>query len=121
MIDVTLGEVSYRVEVRGSGHEWKAAAIRRDSGDRFGPEIVAPTDREAIDRMVRWLRWQHQHSEALASLQQAEHAYHRGVVAGSAFAPTTDDASVGEMPRRSLEAVEAARRHLDGVRARRPL
>jgi hypothetical protein len=121
VIDVTLGETSYRVEATGQGSQWSATATRQDIGERFGPEIAAASQREAVDRMVRWLSWQHEHSEALASLQQAERAYHRGVVAGSTSAVIADDPAVGDMRRDSLEAVEAARRHLDAVRARRPL
>jgi len=94
-------------------------ARREDTGDPFGIECAGGTEREAVARMTRWLEWQQEHTAALASLQQAEQAYHR-TIAGSAFASTTEGPSPIEMQKESLEAVEAARLRLDDVRARKP-
>jgi hypothetical protein len=69
-----------------------------------------------------WLEWQREHQEALAALQEAQHAYHRTVASG-AFAGAADGPAVAEnaeMQQGSLEALEAARRRLDEVRARKP-
>jgi len=69
-----------------------------------------------------WLEWQREHQEALAALQEAQHAYHR-TVANSAFAGVADGPTVAEnaeMQQGSLEALEAARVRLDEVRSRRP-
>jgi hypothetical protein len=69
-----------------------------------------------------WLEWQREHQEALAALQDAQHAYHRMVATG-AFAGAADGPTVAEhaeMQRGSLEALEAARQRLDDVRARKP-
>jgi hypothetical protein len=69
-----------------------------------------------------WQQWQREHQEALAALQEAQHAYHR-TVAGGAFAGVADGPTVAEnaeMQQGSLEALEAARLRLDEVRARKP-
>jgi len=66
----------------------------------------------------RWLDWQREHAEALSALQETQRAYHR-TMAGCAFAPI-DNVSPGEIQKEALEALEAARLHLDEVRARRP-
>ena len=67
----------------------------------------------------RWLEWQREHAAALESLQQAQRAYHR-VIAGSAFASSTEGPSAIELQKESLEAVEAARLRLDDIRGRKP-
>jgi hypothetical protein len=98
---------------------WMARAVREDTGDPFGIEFAAATEREAIERLTQWLEWQHDHASALDQLQQAERAYHR-TIAGSAFANPTEGPTAVELQRDSLAAVEAARIRLDEVRARKP-
>lgn len=71
------------------------------------------------DTRAAWMDWQREHAEALAALQQAQRAYHR-TIAGSAFASPTEGLSPVEIQKESLDALEAARRHLDEVRARQP-
>jgi hypothetical protein len=69
-----------------------------------------------------WIEWHCEHEEALAALQDSQHAYHR-TVANGAFAGAADGPSVAEnaeMQRGSLEALEAARKRLDEIRARKP-
>jgi hypothetical protein len=73
----------------------------------------AQGDREA------WLAWQRAHAQALAALQEAQHAYHR-TVAGSAFTSPVEGPSPIELQKESLAVLEAARRTLDEVRARQP-
>ncbi|MCC7416602.1 MAG: hypothetical protein IT176_05615 [Acidobacteria bacterium] len=99
--------------------QWLAHAERGDTGDRFGPEFSGATEREAVDRLTRWLEWQAEHISALEALQAAERAYHR-TIAGSAFASPTEGPSAAEMQKDSLNALEAARVRLDEVRARKP-
>jgi len=99
--------------------QWVARAVRTGSGDPFGIECAAATEREARARLTEWLTWQREHAEALEALQQAERAYHR-TIAGSAFARATEGPSALEMQKESLEAVEAARIRLDEIRARKP-
>jgi len=56
------------------------------------------------------------------ALQEAQHVYHR-TVAKSAFAGVAEGPTVAEnaeMQQGSLEVLQAARLHLDEVRARRP-
>ena len=98
---------------------WIARAVREDTGDPFGIEFAAATEREAIERLTQWLEWQRDHAAALDQLQQAERAYHR-TIAGSAFANPTEGPTTVELQRDSLAAVEAARVRLDEVRARKP-
>lgn len=71
------------------------------------------------DARTAWLDWQREHASALAALQEAQRAYHR-TIAGSAFASPTEGPSPVEIQKESLAALEAARRHLDEVRARQP-
>ena len=71
------------------------------------------------EKSAPWLEWQGEHTAALEALQQAQRAYHR-TIAGSAFASPTEGPSAIELQKESLEAVEAARIRLDGVRARKP-
>jgi hypothetical protein len=69
-----------------------------------------------------WIEWQREHEEALAALQDAQHAYHRTVAQG-AFGGAMDGPSIAEnaeMRQASLEALEAARVRLDEIRARKP-
>jgi hypothetical protein len=99
--------------------QWIAHAVREDNGDRFGIECAGASEQDAIDRLTEWLEWQHEHATALDTLQRAERDYHR-TIAGSAFASPTEGPSALELQKESLEAVEAARVRLDGIRARQP-
>jgi hypothetical protein len=119
MSDITIGANRFRIVTKRRDAEWVAHAERVQNGDRFGIECAAATEDEAACRLTRWLEWQHEHTEALEALQQAERAYHR-TIAGSAFASPTEGPGPIEMQKESLDAVEAARVHLDEVRARRP-
>ncbi len=67
----------------------------------------------------RWLAWQREHAAALEALQQAQRAYHR-TIAGSAFAGPTHGPGAIDAQKESLDAVDAARVRLDGIRHRRP-
>lgn len=98
---------------------WVAHAERAGSGDRFGVECGGATEREATDRLNRWLEWQRAHTAALEALQAAERAYHR-TIAGSAFASPTKGPSPIGLQKESLDSVEAARIRLDEIRASRP-
>jgi hypothetical protein len=119
MTETLVGERRYRIVAARRDADWIAYAEQADTGDRFGIECAAPTEDAAVERVMRWLEWQHEHAAALEALQQAERAYHR-TVAGSAFASPTEGPSAIELQKESLEAVEAARLRLDEVRARRP-
>jgi hypothetical protein len=119
MRHVTVGANGFRIETVERDRQWIARALRDETGDPFGIECAGATEVDAADRLVRWLEWQHEHTEALAALQQAERAYHR-TVAGSAFASPMEGPSPLELQKESLEAVEAARIRLDEVRARKP-
>lgn len=118
-MEITVDDVRYRLRAERRENEWAAYAERLDTGDRFGVGIVDVTADQAIDRLARWLRWQHEHAQALTALQEAEHAYHRAI-AGSAFLSTLEDPTPTEVQKESLEALTAARLYLDEVRARRP-
>jgi len=98
---------------------WAAHAVREDTGDPFGIECAGSTEREAVDRLARWLERQQDRAAALDALQQAERAYHR-TIAGSAFANAMGGPTDVEPQPDSLAAVEAARGRLDEVRARKP-
>jgi hypothetical protein len=119
MKEVTIGGHTYRIVAAEREGPWVAYAERTDNGDRFGIDCAGATEAEAVDRLVRWLDWQHEHSAALAALQQAEHGYHRAI-AGSAFANPTEGPTAIELQKEALDAVEAARMRLDEVRARKP-
>jgi hypothetical protein len=66
-----------------------------------------------------WVEWQREHTAALAALQEAQRAYHRSVGEG-AFAGSAQEMSAAEMRKDALDALDAARVRLDGVRARKP-
>jgi hypothetical protein len=110
--------VKYTIKTVERDGQWVAYAVR-DSGDRFGIECGGVTEREAVERLQRWLDWQAEHTAALEALQAAERDYHR-TIAGSAFANPSEGPSPTEMQKESLEVVEAARVRLDDVRARKP-
>ena len=109
----------YRIRTLSRETTWVAWAERVDDGGRFGIECAASTEAAAIARLTRWLDWQHEHSVALAALQEAERDYHR-TIADSAFTAPAEGPSPVEMQKDGLKAVEAARLRLDDVRARRP-
>src|SRR4029077_2360495 len=112
-------KAEYRVVTTQRDGQWFAHAEREDGGDRFGIECPGDSPEDATARLTRWLDWQREHFAALEALQQAERAYHR-TIAGSAFASPTEGPTAIELQRESLGAVEAGRRRLDEVRARRP-
>ena len=117
-MELTVGNTAYRLVTTEQSGQWTAHALRAETGERFGVETTAETAFDAIGGLARWLEWQHEHTCALDSLQQAERAYHRSV-ADVAFAASDNViAMVGR--RASLEQVDAARQRLDDVRARRP-
>jgi hypothetical protein len=111
--------VSYRIETSEREGQWIARARNEENRDPFGIECAAPTQAEAVERLTRWLDWQREHSAALEALQQAERAYHR-TIAGSAFASPTEGPGPIELQKESLDALEAARVHLDDIRGRKP-
>lgn len=119
MTDLTIGDRTYRITAAQRDGTWLANAERVDTGAGFGIECAGATEADAVDRMARWLEWQHEHAAALEALQQAERAHHR-TIAGSAFASPTEGPSTVEIQKESLSAVEAARVRLDEVRARKP-
>ena len=112
MRQIEIGNAPYDIHTVREGAQWRAFATR--DGNRFGVEPTSAIEAEAIERLTNWLRWQHLHGEALATLQQAEQVYHRSL-AERAFA----DQRSGDRSEQ-LVAVDAARAHLDVVRARRP-
>ena len=115
-MELTLGSTNYLLISVPRDDGFVAYAQQADTNERFGIETAGATADEAESRLARWLEWQHDHTQALEALQQAERQYHRAL-AGAAFASSAD-AAEGE--RASLESVNAARLHLDEVRARRP-
>jgi hypothetical protein len=119
MKQISVGQVQYRLAATERQGQWVAHARRDDNGDPFGIECAGPTETEALERLTAWLEWQHEHATALEALQRAERAYHR-TIAGSAFANPTEGPTPLELQKESLDAVESARVHLDGVRARKP-
>ena len=116
---ISIASATYRVIADQRDGRWFAHAERADGGDRFGIECAGASEAEAVERLSRWLEWQHEHTAALDALQRAEHAYHR-TIAGSAFASTTEGPSAIELQKESLEQVEAARVRLDEIRSRQP-
>jgi hypothetical protein len=119
MKEITIGDRTFHLVVGQQGGEWKAHAERVDTGDSFGIECTEATEAAATERLIAWLTWQHEHTDALEALQQAERAYHR-TIAGSAFATPGEGPTAIELQKESLNAVEAARLRLDDVRARKP-
>jgi hypothetical protein len=119
MKQISLGDKKYRLVATERDGQWLAQAVRDDTGDPFGLECAGATEAAAVDRLARWLEWQHEHAVALEELQRAERAYHR-TIAGSAFASPTEGPSALELQKESLEAVEAARIRLDEIRTRKP-
>jgi hypothetical protein len=118
-MQVTVGDVTYRIDTAERDGRWVAVAVRTDSGKRFGSELIGESAQDAASRMGAWLEWQQEHTVALEALQQAERAYHR-TIAGSAFASPIEGPTPIEMQKELLDVLEAARLRLDEVRARRP-
>ena len=119
MTQIAIGQTRYRVVSTQRDGRWFAHAVQDDTGDLFGIECGGASETEAVHRLSDWLTWQAEHAAALAELQRAERAYHR-TIAGSAFASATEGPTPIELQRDALNAVEAARTRLDGIRARRP-
>ena len=117
--ELQVGDSAYRLSVSAHAGRWVSSAARADTGERFGVECAGATETEALDRLVRWLRWQSDHTAALLVLQESEREYHRAV-AGSAFTASALDQNIVEQRRTFLAQVDAARRRLDEVRASRP-
>jgi hypothetical protein len=117
--ELQVGDCTYRLSASVHAGRWVSSAARADTGERFGVECAGATETEALDRLVRWLRWQSDHTAALLVLQECEREYHR-TVAGSAFVAPSHDPQIVEQRGASLDQVDAARRRLDEVRASRP-
>jgi hypothetical protein len=117
-MELRIGNTAYRLITSENAGEWRAHAVQADTNERFGVDMTAQTQEEATARLRLWLEWQHEHTQALGMLQQAERAYHRAM-AGAAFASQADAAADDES-RKALGQVDAARARLDEVRARRP-
>jgi hypothetical protein len=111
--------MNVRIVATERGGQWIARAEDQETGRPFGIECAGATERDAVDRMSRWLEWQREHAAALEALQTAERAYHR-TIAGSAFANPTEGPTAIELQKESLDAVEAARIRLDEIRGRKP-
>lgn len=115
---ISLGDSRYRLLAIEREGRWLARAERGPSGDIFGIECGGATEAEAVNRLTRWLAWQHEHAAALAAIQETEHAYHR-TITGSAFAvPGEGTTNVDRQA--ALDAVDAARQRLDEVRSSQP-
>ena len=119
MKELSIGDRLYRISAIEREGAWLAHAALADTGHRFGVECAGATEAEAVDRVARWLDWQHEHTVALEALQSAERAYHR-TMAGSAFVGAADEPTALDLQKESLEQVDAARVRLDEVRARKP-
>jgi hypothetical protein len=119
MRDLSIGEKRYRIDAVERDGRWIARAVLVGTGDPFGTECAGETRGSAIERLARWLDWQHEHAAALDALQQAERAYHR-TIAGSVFASPTEGPTPIELQKESLELVEGARVRLDDLRSRKP-
>lgn len=111
--------MSYSIEAIEREGQWMARARNDETHDPFGIECAGQTQSEAVERLARWLDWQCEHSAALEALQNAERAYHR-TIAGSAFVSPVEGPSPTELQKEALDAVEAARVHLDDIRGRKP-
>src|SRR5438552_16681718 len=111
--------MNLRIVASERSGQWIARAEDETTGRPFGIECAGATEREAIDRLSRWIDWQREHAAALEALQAAERAYHR-TIAGSAFANPTEGPTPLALQKESLDAVEAARIRLDEIRARKP-
>jgi hypothetical protein len=118
MREIRVGDRQYRIVAVERDGEWIARAEQAARGERFGIECAGKTDTAAIERLVRWLTWQHEHASALEALQEAERAYHR-TIAGSAFASPIEGPTAIELQKEAFNKVEAARERLDEIRGRK--
>lgn len=114
-----IGAQWFKVATGRRQDVWTARASVGETGQRFGPEVTAETEADAVTRLTGWLEWQSEHATALEALQEAERAYHRSVTSG-AFAGTDDARAAVARRAAALGAIEDARLTLDAVRARRP-
>jgi hypothetical protein len=119
MKHISVGDRQFNLTAVELDGQWIAHAVRAETGDRFGIDCAGVSATDALERLTRWLEWQHEHAAALEALQRAEREYHR-TIAGSAFASPTEGPSPLELQKESLDALEAARVHLDQVRAQKP-
>ena len=117
-MELTIGRVMYRLVTTERSGQWTAHAVRADSGERYGVETISQAEQDAVSRLAGWLEGQHEHTQALEALQQAERAYHRAL-ADAAFAVSADSQAPGGS-KASLAVVDAIRAQLDDVRVRRP-
>ncbi|MGE3959088.1 MAG: hypothetical protein AB7H96_20405 [Vicinamibacterales bacterium] len=118
-MNLTIGSTTYDLVATERNGQFVAHALTTgERQERFGIETAGTSAAEALDRLSRWLEWQHAHTRALEALQQAERAYHRAM--GDAAFAIARDLSAPDPSKASLEQVEVARRHLDDVRGRRP-
>ncbi|HUR34637.1 MAG TPA: hypothetical protein VM032_12630 [Vicinamibacterales bacterium] len=115
---VTIGAHTYQLVTLEHEGQYTAHAIRGEHGDRFGIEATGASAQEALDKLTRWLAWQHEHTLALEALQLAERVYHRAL-ADAAFS-TAPDGAADSGSRSARDAVDTARTHLDDVRAQCP-
>ena len=118
MPDLIVGDRRYRLHVEERGGVWTAHAERADTGARVSADWTGGSREDVVARLAGWLAWQLEHQLALEALQEAERTYHR-MVAGAAFSAPEDES--GALQQEALEAVDAARRRLDEVRASQPI
>jgi hypothetical protein len=116
--EIRVGDRQYRLVAVERDGGWTARAESVATGERFGIECAGQTDTAAIERLLQWLTWQHEHASALEALQEAERAYHR-TIAGSAFASPIEGPTAIELQKEAFKRVEAARERLDEIRARK--
>jgi hypothetical protein len=114
-----VGGIQYQLVATERDRQWLARARRLDTAKPFGPETAGPTEAIAIHRLTAWLLWEHEHAAALQALQAAERVYHR-TIADSAFANPARGPDASAPQKETLDAIEAARIRLDGIRARQP-
>lgn len=114
---VQFGSMSYQLFAKEQSGAFVAYACRGEHAERFGIETAGASADEALAKLTRWLEWQHQHTDALQQLQEAERVYHR-TMAGAAFAE--DQTGIEAARTQALDAMNAARNQLDDLRARRP-
>lgn len=119
MRQLAVGDRAYRLVASADGGNWVCRAERADTGERFGIACAGATEAEAIGRLERWLTWQETHRAALLELQACERAYHRAV-SQAAFRSPRNEPDRLDAGKVALDQVEAARRRLDEIRARRP-
>ena len=117
-MDVTIGSTLYDLGTTERNGQFTAHAVTGETRERFGIETSAGSAAEALDKLTRWLEWQHDHAAALVELQRAQHTYHKAV-ADHAFEGESGPGR--EVQRATLDGVDAARQRLDAVRQRRPV